>query len=241
MHTTTQGIVLYNTRYADKKVISKIYTKDFGLLSLNINIGFSSKSKIKQAIIQPLTQLEFVFNHKENTEIHHLIEAKCNYVYTNLQNDFTKLCISQFLNEVLFKCLKEQSPNEQLFELICNTYQWLDHANENYQDTHVYFLFELTKHLGFYPVNNKDLFNKYFDTIEGKFFSSVKSFPLGFDDYQSSLFSSLFNYSLSNPKKTSRVERIILLECLLCYYKTHVPGFNEIKSFHVLQQLINEL
>lgn len=238
---TTQGIVLHNIRYADKKIISKIYTKDFGLISANINVGSGPKAKIKSGVIQPLTQIEFVLSLKENKDIQQISEIKCLFVYTDLQSNFGKLCIAQFLNEILYKSIKEQIPNDDLFDLICHTYQWLDKAEEAYIDTHIYFLFELTKHLGFYPINNRNNTLAYFDTLEGKFFSTTKSFPLGFDYWQSELFANLFSHSLSNQKKISRTERLALLDCLLHYYKMQIPGFMELKSYPVLQEMANDL
>src|SRR4028118_475237 len=109
MRVTTQGIILHNVKYADNKLISKIYTKDFGLISFNIHFSSNSKSKIKPALIQPLSQLEIEFSLKENKEIHQLTEARPTYIYNDLSTHFIKLCIAQFINEVLHKCLKEQS------------------------------------------------------------------------------------------------------------------------------------
>jgi DNA repair protein RecO (recombination protein O) len=238
---TTQGIVLHNIKYADKKIISKIYTKDFGLISTNINVGNGPKAKIKSGVIQPLTQIEFVVSLKENKEIQQLSEIKCLFVYTDLQTNFSKLCIAQFLNEILYKCLKEQTPNHDLFDLICHTYQWLDKSVEGYIDAHIYFLFELTKHLGFYPINNRDKYVCYFNSLEGKFSQTTQSFPLGFDHWQSSLFADLFTHSISNQKKINRSERLALLDCLLHYYKMQIPGLTEIKSYRVMQEMINEL
>ncbi|MES2513892.1 MAG: DNA repair protein RecO [Bacteroidota bacterium] len=237
---TTQGIVLHNIKYADKKIISKIYTKDFGLISANINVGNGPKAKIKSGVIQPLTQIECVISIKENKEVQQVSEVKCLFVYTDLQTNFGKLCIAQFLNEVLYKCIKEQIANDDLFDLICHTYQWLDKAVDGYVDTHIYFLFELTKHLGFYPVNNRDAAASYFDTLEGKFSSTTKSFPLGFDHWQSELFANLFAYSLSNQKKITRTERLALLDCLLHYYKMQIPGLLDFKSYGVMQEMANE-
>ncbi len=238
---TTQGIVLHNIKYADKKIISKIYTKDFGLISASITVGNAPKSKIKAGVIQPLTQIEFVVSLKENRDIQQLSEIKCLFVYTDLQSNFNKLCIAQFLNEILYKSLKEQSPNEALFNLICDTYQWLDKSTDSYVDSHIYFLFELTKHLGFYPVNNRTNNLCYFDTLEGRFCETTKSFPMGFDHWQSTLFSDLFSYSVSNQKKITRTERVALLDCLLHYYKMQIPGLIEIRSYNVLQEMINEI
>ena len=238
---TTQGIVLYNVKYADKKLISKIYTKDFGLITANIHVGNGPKAKIKAGVIQPLTQIECVISLKENKEIQQLSEAKCLFVYTDLQINFSKMCIASFLNEILYKCVKEQMSNPHLFDLICHTYQWLDNVQDGYLDTHIYFLFELTKHLGFYPTNNRSETLPYFDTVEGKFFATIKSYPLGFDYLQSQLFSDLFSYSLFEQKKINRTERLLLLDCLLSYYKMHISGLSDFKSYQVMQEMVNSI
>jgi DNA repair protein RecO (recombination protein O) len=235
---TTEGIVLHNVRYADKKIISKIYTRDFGLLTLNVNIGSTPKSKIRIAVMQPLSQLELVLSLKENKDVQQLIEAKCTYVYHRLPVDFSKSSIAQFINEVLYKCLKDQTRNEDLFHLIVKTYQWLDVNEGHYYDLHVYFLFELTKHLGFYPSNNISLHEKYFDTREGKFHSMSQSFPLGFDEAQSGLFSQLFNHTLDDQRQFNKQERQMLLDCLMAYYRMQVPGLPEFRSHQVLRETL---
>ena len=115
MLNSTKGIVLHNVKYADNKVISKIFTKDFGILNIHFVIGSSKKTKTHATLFLPLTQLDFSFSYKENKEIHQLVEAKCNYVYQSINSSIYKLCIAQFINEVMFKCLKDQSKNENLF------------------------------------------------------------------------------------------------------------------------------
>ena len=233
---SAQGIILHNTKYADKRFISKIYTKQFGLITANVTIG-GAKGKIKQGVLQPLTQVEIIASVKENKDVQQVSDMKCLFVYTDLQSNFSKLCIAQFLNEILYKCLKEQIPNEDLFDLICHTYQWLDQAESQFVDTHLYFLMELSKHLGFYPINNYQEHTPYFDVQEGKFSSSIKSFPLGFDGKQSQLFSQLLKHSITNQKQINKSERTMLLECLIQYYKIQLMGMAELKSYEVLQEL----
>jgi DNA repair protein RecO (recombination protein O) len=239
MRVTTHGIVLHNVKYADTKVISKIYTKDFGLLSLNIHVSNTGKSSIKPALIQPLSQLELVFSLKENKDIHQLTDARPTYIYNGLSQHFIKLCIAQFINEVLHKCLKEQSKNEELYEFIIHIFQWLDVNDEGFYDLHIYVLFELTKYLGFYPNNNYSQHEKYFDTREGRYHAYSQSFPLSLDEEQSRLFAQLFSYNLNSPKQFSRSERLNILDCLMAYYKMHIPGLHEFRSYAVLQETMN--
>ena len=232
----SEGIVLQNIKYADKKSILKIYTRRFGLLTFNSFISNSPSSKTKPALVFPLSQVEICFSNKQNREVQQLTEVRSLKVYSDLNKNYIKLCMAQFINEVLNKCIKEQSASEELFNFICKGYQWLDEQNENYSNFHIYFLFELCRHLGFEPHNNYDDTNSFFDAREGKFSPISLAFPLGFDMAQSQLFNNLFRKDLIKLS-FSKSEKAILLECLLAYYQLHVPGFNEVRSLNVLKEM----
>ncbi len=232
----SEGIVLQNIKYADKKSILKIYTRNFGLITFNSFVSNAPSSKTKPALVFPLSQVEICFSNKQNRDVQQLVETRSLNVYSDLNKNYSKLGIAQFLNEVLNKCIKEQSPSEELFDFICEGYKWLDEQTENYGSFHIYFLFELTKHLGFEPHDNYEPGVCYFDTREGKFTSIQLSFPLGFDKAQSELLRKLFNADLLHVNFT-KTEKAELLDCLLAYYRLHVAGFNEVRSLEVLKEL----
>lgn len=239
MLCTTHGIVLHNVKYADKKNISKIYTKEFGVISVNAFVSSSSKSKISNSLIQPLSQVEIEILFKENNDIHSLKEIKATYHYQSLHENFYKLCIAQFLNEILNKCIKEQQGNEELFNFITQTFIWLDEAKVGFNNVPVFFLFGLTKYFGFYPLNNIDENCRYFDLLEGKFQSFKLAFPIGVNELDSILFSSLFEFNLTEENIFIKNQRDTLLEILLLYYKYHFPGFNSLKSYEVLKEVLH--
>ncbi len=236
MLVKTEGIVLQNIKYADKKIISKIYTRHYGLITANIITGNSPTSKIKSATILPLNQIEISLTFKQNRDVQQITEARNVLVYNNLSRDHNKLAIAQFLNEVIYKCIKEQTANEELYDFITSAYKHLDKSETPCNDFHIYFLFELSKFLGFEPHNTFDKQNLYFDTREGKYTSMSLGFPLGFDKTQSELFLNIFDSNLAE-KKFSQGQRNELLECLLAYYKIHVEGFNDLKSYRVLKEV----
>lgn len=239
MFHTTEGIILHNVKYADKKIISKIYTRHFGIISVNYSITKSTKTNISNSLLQPLSQIEIEISFKENRDIHQLKEAKISYQYQTLHSNFYKLCIAQFINEVLLKSLKEQTKNDELFDFITSLFRWLDKANEGFSGMHLYFLFNLSRYLGFYPLNNFDKQHPYFHLIEGQFQSYKSEFPLGLNEEVSALFSTLFNADLSSNILTTKANRDVLLEILMLYYKYHLPGFNHLKSFYVLKETLN--
>ena len=238
MLVKTEGIILQNIKYADRKLILKVFTKQHGLVTFSAIASKSPTAKIKTAATLPLQLVELSFNLKANKEIQQLTESNLLYVFDEVSKDFNKLGTAQFLNEVLIKCIKEQHPNEDLFEFIASSYKWFNESKMDYNNFHICFLFELTKYLGFEPHNNSDKNNLYFDTREGKFTPVSLSFPLGFDKAQSQTFLKVFDANLLG-KPLGRAERHELLECLLAYYKMHVAGFNELKSFAVLREMFN--
>lgn len=238
MLVKTEGIILQNIKYGDKKLILKIFTKQHGLVTFNAIASRSPTAKIKPASTLPLQLVELSFNSKPNKEIQQLNESNLLYVFDDVSKDFNKLTVAQFLNEVLVKCIKEQHPNEELFDFITSSYKWFNESTADYNNFHICFLFELSKYLGFEPHNNFDEQDCYFDTREGKFTSFSLGFPLGFDRTQSQSFRKVFDANLLG-KPLGRAERNELLECLLAYYKVHVAGFNELKSYTVLKELFN--
>ena len=124
MLVKTEGIILQNIKYGDKKLILKVFTKQEGLVTLSAIASKSPTAKIKMATTMPLQLVELSFNLKANKEIQQLNEANLIYVCDDVSKSFNKLAVAQFLNEVLIKCIKEQHPNEELFDFITSS-QWL--------------------------------------------------------------------------------------------------------------------
>lgn len=186
----------------------------------------------------PLQYVELSYGHKQNHDVQQLSEASLLYVFDGICRDYNKIAMAQFLNEVLVKSIKEQHPNEELFEFIVSSYKWFNESKQHYNNFHICFLIELSKYLGFEPHNNFNEHNCYFDTREGRFTPTSLGFPLGFDKVQSLHFLKIFNAGLLTSSLT-RSERNELLECLLAYFKIHVAGFNELRSYGVLKELFD--
>ena len=236
MQVKDNGLVLQSIKYADKKNIIKLFTKHHGVVTCLARVSKSNSSKLKPSALMNMNLVEMEFIHKQNKEIQILTEVNCLHIYSSIHKDIHKLSILQFINEVLTKTVKEQGPQEELFDFVWYSLVQLDEMTEPIANFHHYFLIQLLQYFGFEPVNNFDNDNLYFDCREGRFCGVEFPGPIGLNAYSSELLhkalsSDLLHLKLSNAQRTD------LLESILTYYRIHIPGFNELKCLDVLKEI----
>ncbi|MCD6066269.1 MAG: recombination protein RecO [Bacteroidetes bacterium] len=238
MLSKSKGIVFRTIRYDDKKLIVKIYTDLHGLQSFFVSTGKSPRSKIKTALLQPLTQLELETTQRVNKQFAKIQDIRCSYHYTDIHLNIYKNTICAFLNEVLYQSVKEEEANENLFDFISAAFQWLDQSRENISNFHLYFLIELSKHMGFYPQNNYTNEHPWFDLYEGAFVEKIPMHASYLGPESSILLSDLLMVDLRNIRyyNISKAERDDILQNLLQFYRLHVAGLHEIRSLAVLRE-----
>ncbi len=238
MRVSDKAIVLQAIRHGDKKFIVKLFTEKNGLVTVIAAAGKSPTNKVRSATLMPLSLITCEYTLKQNRELHQLTESSFYFVGKGFSDSISKLSIAQFLNEVLVNCIRDHAPNMPLYSLTETCLKFLQEAESNFVNLHLYFLLEMCKHLGFEPHNNRSENNCYFDCREGNFVSQAMAFPLGLNKEDSSFFSACLNQSLLKASFDYQ-QRQLLLDILLAYYKLHLPGFNDIKSLDVLRVLNN--
>lgn len=216
----TRGIVFRLTKYGETSIIVSIFTELFGLQSYIVNGVRSSSRKSKIALYQPLTLLDMVVYHKENANLLRIREVKCFHSYQSINREVKKSAIAMFVNEVMNKCVKEQSHASEIYEFIASSLVQLDDHTypENF---HLHFLLGLSKHLGFGP-------NLVDEVLGGHIMSEEEELLLKHllaADYTSSL---AMNYQ----------QRQNILKSLLRFYATHIDNFGEMKSLPVLREIL---
>jgi DNA repair protein RecO (recombination protein O) len=235
----TRGIVFKTTDYGETSVIVQVFTEKFGLQSYIINGAKKPRAKISKNMLQPLHLLDMVVYHKNTGQVQRIAELKNSPVLQSLPYDVIKSSIVLFLNEVLYKAIKQQSADESLFGFVFNSIEWLDHQSGGLANFHLLFLTRLTRYLGFHP--DQAINADYFDMKNGVF-SKYK--PEGFSYLSpphTQNFYSLLQCSFENigQLKFSNDERRYLVQKLLEYYALHVEGFGNIRSHEVLEEVLS--
>ncbi len=236
----TRGIVFKTTNYGENSVIVQVFTEKLGLQSYIINGVKKPRAKISSNMLQPLYLLDMVVYHKAGGNIQRIAELKNAPVLISIPYDMVKTAIVMFLNEVLYKAIKHQAADENLFGFIFHAIEWLDHQQEGLANFHLLFLLKLTRYLGFYPQVNQDTNAGYFDLKDGVFKRNKPEHTLYLSSPYTQHFNKLLQHSFENmyQLKLTIDERRYQINKLLQYYALHIEGFGQVHSHEVLEEVL---
>lgn len=235
----TRGIVLQVTDFGETSVVVKIYTELFGLQGFLVNSVRKKNARVKQNVLHPLSLVDLVVYHKERKGLHRIAEVRSNPVLQHIPFHIVKNSMTLFLDEVLCKAIKEEEPNQQLFDFLFHSIQLLDVQSPVNNDFHLCFLVQLTKYLGFYPAENYTPAEKIFNLREGTFQEDIPNHLDYLDAIMSEIFSSLLQSSMnfSAHLAVPALQKRMLMGKILEYYRLHLTGFTEVKSLKVLEEV----
>lgn len=239
----TEAIVLNRIKYGDSSYIINLYSREFGKFSTLVRI-LSGKRKgdhMNPNLFTPLNILETEVELKNTRNIQ--IIKYCNRinVLKNINNDIFKISIAQFIAEIISKTVREEEPNNTLYDFIEETILLLENAQGMISNIHVLFLKEFSKVIGFGITNNYCRETPYFNFREGMFLPlfTYKEEALNLDD--SKILSDILdiNYPDVNNIRLTYIGRKKLLEIFLKYYEIHILRLNDLKSFKVLNEVFS--
>jgi DNA repair protein RecO (recombination protein O) len=236
----TRGIVFKTTDYGESSVVVQVFTEKFGLQSYMVNGAKKPKAKIARNMLQPLHLLDMVVYHKNAGNVQRIKELKNTPVLQTIPYDVIKSCVALFLNEVLYKAVKQQSADENLFDFAFSAIEWLDHQTEGIANFHLLFLIQLTRYLGFYPDRYLAGEADYFDMKNGVFCRYKPDGVSYLSPPHTQNFAKLLNCSFENiiQVKLTNDERRYQLQKLIEYYALHIEGFGNIRSLDVLEEVL---
>ena len=240
MYHNTRGIFLSQVKYSDTSVIVKVYTEDFGIQSYMVKGLRGKTSKVRPAMLQPLSLLEMVVTHREKSQLHYIQELRNEYLYRTAREDIRKNAIIFFLNELLSKTLREEQENRELFSFIHDTLVRLDTEGTGIDIFHILFALQLTRHLGFFPEGKYSPSKPVFDLSEGTFVPDpVLEAPQLLRGSACRIFGEML--MLQPGQRTSvkikSEEKESIFNAVLLYYAMHLPGIPGFKSPEVLHAI----
>ena len=232
----TRGIVLHTTRYGESSLVAHCYTEQYGRQSYMVKGVRKSKKQNRSNLFQPLFILDFEVFHKDSREIQLVKEVSRAMPLNSLPFDMVKSAQAIFMAEVIYRVVREEESNPMLAQFLVSTIQYLDAVENASPDFHILFMFQLSRHLGFYPQNNFGEGRIFFNLLSGLFISHYNDPDLHLDEVSSDLWHRYMNSEYQSVKDSefNGSQRKLVLDNLVRFYKLHVAGMGEIRSLEVL-------
>lgn len=236
----TRAVVLDVTPYSEASIILKAYTAEHGLQSFLVNGVRKQKARFAANLFQPLTLLEIVAYHRKSGGLHRVAEVNLSPPLVHIPYDTVKTTIALFLAELIYRSVREEERNPELFGFIDHSVQMLDLHPHTASRFHLVFALQLTRYLGFFPGGSYGAHAPFFDLLEGLFCESRPPHPYVLDPEAAARLFSLLQVDLDGVDgiALSAIERKSLLDAIILYYELHhTQGFS-IRSHGVLSELM---
>lgn len=233
MLLSSNGIVLNSLNYGDNSLISKVFSKDQGLITV-ISNKKKGKRKGQSNYFQPLNAIQFVCYWTPKKEIHRIKDISFNTSINTPKESVSANAIRFFLAEFLCKIIKEQEQNLSLYQFFESRINLLNKEGGDLSSFHLSFLLDLLFLFGIQP--DIDPSDSYFDLNEGH---SVSVRPIHADYYEANdlgLLKKAFDKKVNFSKK----ERQRLLNLIINYYNIQLGGgLENLKSKSVLEVIFS--
>lgn len=237
MLAKTEGIVFRSYKYSETSIISKVFTREFGLCSFIVYGVRGSRNKSKGNLFQPLQFLELDIYHHPNRSILRLREHKPAYIYNQLYADIVRQSVALFSLEVLSRCVQEHEVNQELYDFFRSYLTDLDTMSRVDPLSPQRALRQIAKILGLEPYIDQPFDAlPYFNLETSTYEPTPNHTQTSLSRTESWL---LYSFLTEDSPSFNKAERLKLLDILITYFKYHIPGFHQVTSLDILKSILN--
>ena len=233
----TRAIVLRTIAHGDRSRVMQAYTQESGRRSYFARTG--RKGGAAAAAFQPLARVELTAQGAPDRDLHQLREIRVDRPYHRVHADPVRGGVLLFLQELLVRVLREESPDPALFAFLDYALTELDEGPDPVLFPQL-FLVQLSRHLGFFP-EAPDGVEGRFDLKEGRFLNTAEHSGHAMDEDVGKALAYLLEVPIGGASDMVLPGdlRRRLLDQLLLYYRFHVEGLGELRSPAVLHQVLH--
>ena len=233
MKYSSRAIALSYIKHGESSIIAKIFTEEKGLQSFIIKAVRNKKSKKNLGLFQALqlTNINTTYLPKKNLQ--YLTDISLLNPQTQEGINMKKNFLSLFVAEVTSKILHENEVDKPLFQFLWNLKTSLDSSNEIDPNFPIIFMIDLSKYMGFYPLNKEEA-SIYFNLELGEFTNSIEQLNYYINQENSRYFKALLNKQKITIPYANRNQ---LLLDLIDYYKLQHHELKNMTSHLIIESL----
>lgn len=234
----TKAIVLHRTAYSDRYSIVHVYTEQRGRMGLLVPNGRGRRQRMI-ALLTPLSEVELVGDLKQGKSLATVSEVRLCQPNHQIQMNPIKCSQGIFLGELLYRVLVHEEPDTDLYHYVSLSMQILHGIEQGVANFYLVFTYHLLRYLAVAPsIDYQQVDSSMcFDLREARFTSTPgiqtetvpPQYMVGMQRF------SRITYQNMHLFRYNRVDRRIIIDYLLLYYRIHLPPFGPIKSLEVLR------
>ncbi len=146
----TEALVLRSVNYSDSSLIVRLFSRDYGKISI-IAKGARRSKDGTGALLQPPNHLALTYRHKDGRDLQTLISAEFEARYPNLSADMAHSAAAMLAVEMLDRATDEDDPQPLLFRLIIALLGALNAQPSDPLLLMQFYQLHLARQLGFAP------------------------------------------------------------------------------------------
>ncbi len=234
-----RGIVLHTIKYGESAMVAYLLTDVGGRRSFMVQGVRSSRGRgSKLSILQPLFPVEFEGLESPKMEMDRFREIRCARTMQSIPFDVRKSTIALFMAETLYRLVRESEPNASLFEFVWSSIEALDEMSQGVANFHLWFLANLSRMLGFSPVNNHTK-GAWFDIAAGEYTTLPPLSCRSLSPANAEILNDLLECDVRYLDEIglNRRQRVDFLNSMLVYYGYHLDAIHAVQSVKILQEV----
>ena len=146
----SEALVLRSVNYSDSSLIVRLFSRDYGKISIMAKGARRSKHGTG-ALLQPPNHLALIYRHKDGRDLQTLISAEFAVRYPNLSADMAHSAAAMLAVEMLDRATDEDDPQPMLFRLIIALLVALNDQQSDPSLLMQFYQLHLARQLGFAP------------------------------------------------------------------------------------------
>lgn len=153
-----KAILLKNTKYGETGLITKFFSKEFGLISVlsrnvrkNTPMRIGTKKGSTVGLYQILSLCDVVTKQTNNSNLQHLVELKNTPPLAYFHSNPMGVLVGSYMANLLLQFVHDDHADEDLFTF---TYNYIEHLEENklgFNKVPLHFTCHLLKITGYLP------------------------------------------------------------------------------------------
>ena len=232
MKYESKAIVLNYIKHRETSIITKVFTREFGVQSFIVKGVRSKKSRKKINVFQPLQLILISANFNRKKSLQQLNDVSLDpssIVGITIKNQL--LCM--FIAEVVLKITRTDLVEKDLFDYIWFVRKNMSINNPFNNNFGVVFLIKLSEILGFGPLK-KSISYSYFHLERGEFVDFYKKEEGMLDGFSSNVLNKIL---VNNNVETTYEERKTILYDIILYFKFHNYELKNLTSHLIIESL----